>query len=297
MRPLLALRPCYDDATKYGYHWVEKLFTEIAQEKNFEVIELVKNECSEPPFSVKVLENNVILVTGVCHGNETTIVGQHHSVLMQKGDEVTGAIANNRVFSMLSCSAGKELLKWMVEEGAIATMGYDDIFYFCIGEFPNDLAKPFFDSHFAGERKLLEGGTIQEAFGERHSTFNRYLANPNIPEKIKPYLMSDRDCAVMYGDPEAKIVVAPKPPIEYVIKLRPKLKTYDVLLKVIDVRTEKPIEGARAGISNKKEFTGITNREGVVLFEDVEEGEYTYAVAHADYHAAIGKLKVPKEEG
>jgi len=296
MKPgVLLLRPDYDTATQWGAYWS----WELLHKGDYRVIDLYKEDCREPPFSSKVLEEDAILITGVCHGLENLIVGQGGQLLLRKDDPVTKRLAQGRFWSILSCLAGAELFPWMVEEGgAIATMGYKKKFWFCISTFPDDLARPFFVSHFAGEQKLLAGATVREAFGWRLSVFNQFLADPKVPEQIKPFLNKDKNVAVVCGNLDARITIPG--PIQYVLELSKKLRKFDIEIKVIDKRTREPLPETIVRLAKKGEEEGFreasTNEEGKALFLDVEEGEYLLSGLKESYQTAVDTIKVPKEE-
>jgi len=300
MKPgILLLRPDYDPATRWGAYWAKELLLSAGEKLNYRVIDLYGDDGREPPFSSKVLEEEVVLISGVCHGMENLIVGQGGQVILRKGDLVTKRLARGKFWSILSCLAGKELFPWMVEEGgATATMGYEKKFWFCISEFPNDFAKPFFESHFAGENKLLQGGTVKESFDWRISVFSRYLADPNVPEKIKPFLLRDKNCAVVFGDLRARISIPT--PIEYVLELPRKLRKFDIVIKVIDKGTKEPLPEAIVRMAKEVDRSGYreatTNEEGKASFSDVEEGRYLIAGLKEGYRSILDIIQVPKEE-
>ncbi len=202
---VVALRPDYEEATHYGQYWCEKLYVDFAKELGFEIADLYGDKCCRIELEK---HKDAKLVSGVCHGKEDLIVGQNNTVLFRK-DDWTKDFCKEKFIWMLSCLAGSELLPWMEKQGAVSTMGYKDVFIFAVSKYPNSYAEPFFRSHFAGIKALLQGKTAKEAFNEVIKSFDKYLKDPNVPERIKPYLLHDRNCAVLFGNPDARLVKVP----------------------------------------------------------------------------------------
>jgi len=237
------------------------------------------------------------LVAGVCHGSEDKIVGQHGSLLMAKDGETAG-FCRRRFVWMLSCLAGAELLPWMVQRGAISTMGYKDKFIFCISGGMNGYAEPFFRSHFAGVQALLKGKTAKEAYEETIKTFEKYLDDPNIPEKIKPYLLHDKDCCVYFGDPNAKLEPKPEPEPWYIkVQLEPEQEgetIKDCIVEVVDP-SNNPVKGAVVKLEGKESKItriGRTGDDGKTRLKDVPEGKYTLTVTAPSFKKLIKKVEL-----
>jgi hypothetical protein len=89
--------------------------------------------------------------------------------------------------------------------------GYNRAFYFVISAFPNGLAKPFFESHYAFDQKWIRGGKSKEAQADSNVAWDKAIAEAG--PYARRYLIWDRDSRVFYGDPEiGPYVTAPPPP-------------------------------------------------------------------------------------
>jgi len=294
MTHVVVIRPCYELATMYGWFWTNELYTKHALKLGYDVIDLAIKNATQAKL-IESLNKDPVLIAGVAHGNKDIIVGQDHTLLFKVGDPNTEKIVKGRHVWMLSCLAGQRLLPWMVEKGAITTMGYKEEFIFCLNTYPNNIAKPFFDSHFTGLQKFLEGKTAKEAFEAALAKFDEYLNDPNVPEKIKPYLLHDRNCAVLFGDPNAKIgsgggdMVKTAHVVVYLEKITE--ETGRIIFEVLEKDTKKPVKDAKVTLTwdNNSKAT-YTNENGIAIFENMEIREYDYKVEKSGYKPAEGKI-------
>jgi len=294
---VVALRPHYEIATKYGQYWCEELYNKHATKLGYVVVDLYREICTQTKLIDVVESVDPVLIAGVCHGNVDVIVGQYNKILFKVGDENTAKIVKGRHVWMLSCLAGKELLPWMVNQcGAETTMGYKEEFIFVISSYPNSYAEPFFRSHFSGLQAFLNGKRAIDAFNITLSTFKKYLDDPKIPEQIKPYLLHDMKCAVFFGNGEARINppggVMKRAVINVKMKRKGKEKA-EIIFNVTDEVSDMPIPGVSVrvdGIDYPKAWAGKTDENGKFVISDAVVGRYKYKLVHEEYETVEGEI-------
>lgn len=298
MTYVVALRPNYEIATMYGHFWCGHLYGRKAVELGYDVIDLEFFNCKQEVLYNETKLKDPVLIAGVCHGNKDIIVGQDNTILFKVGDPVTEEIVKGRHVWMLSCLAGQELLPWMVEHcGAITTMGYKDTFVFVADTFPDPIARYFFESHFTGVIEFLKGKTAGEAFKATIDKFTEFLNDPNVDERIKPYLLHDRDCAVLFGDPNSKIVegggdmVKTASVVVYLEKITPEYGR--IVFRVLEKDTEIPIKGAKVTVEHAEKpisWEAYTDDQGMAVIDGVEIATYNYKVEKEGYKTATGTI-------
>ena len=296
MTYVVALRPNYEIATMYGYFWCGQLYINKAKALGYDVIDLAFFNCKQDVLRNETELKNPILIAGVCHGNTDIIVGQDNAILFKVGDLATEEIVKGRHVWMLSCLAGQKLLPWMVEQaGAITTMGYKEEFIFVADTYPNSVAKPFFDSHFMGVQEFLNGKTAGEAFQALIDRFNEYLNDPNTDERIKPYLLHDMECAVLYGDKDARLKEeeGDKMVKRAVITVYMKEEYGEVEFRVFKEKDKSPIEGAKITLEHTEKpvsWEAYTDADGVAVITGLEIATYNYKIEKAGFETVTGTI-------
>lgn len=208
---IIVFRPNYEIATKYGHYWFNENVKKPALDAGFEVIDLEGDNANRRNVVDNLPNPQVVYFAGVGHGRRDMFTGQNHEMIFDYDDNTTCNIVKNKVIHLLSCETGRLLLPWMADNcGAKACFGYKEVWGFKISEFPNDLAKPFFDSDTTFDRCLFEGATVKEAFERTKQRYDYWLENA--PESCRPLLLHDRDAMVVFGDLNARIVQPPPPP-------------------------------------------------------------------------------------
>ena len=204
---VVVTRPDWTDtACKWGSWWMNELVVKPAREAGFDVTDLYADDATRDKVLEACKKSNFIYFSGVGHGNATTFTGQRREKIFWKDDDETCEISKDKHFNFLSCIFGKEGAKWMVEKcGAIGAHGYDASFIFVIDRdnFPNDKAKPFFDSHTTTDRKLFKGATHGRAHRACLRRFNYWIMTA--PEVCRRYLAYDKEHKVFWGDKKARI--------------------------------------------------------------------------------------------
>lgn len=208
---VLVSSPDFETATHYGSYYYNYIVKD-AIDNGFEVLVLYEDRATRINFLNRIRKDDPVLVSGVGHGNENVFTGQNEEILMQTGDPATVEISKGRHFVLLSCTVGKVLGKKIVEEyGGIAFQGYDEEFIFMATDYPNDYASWFFNAHSEIEKALHKGATHEEAYHAAQDAWDNAIKKA--PLECRPYLIHDKECHVLWGDKNARIVEEPVPPV------------------------------------------------------------------------------------
>ena len=294
MKTILATNADFETATHWGAPYLEEVI-KYAQKK-FKVIELHQQEDIKKIFIDEINKQNPILIIGIGHGNNTVYTGYQFNVLMIKGDSDTKKIAKGRHFVLLSCLIGRELLPWLVQNGAVAAQGYKEEFIFMVDQnnYPDSIAKYFFDAHFAGDKALIDGKTEKEAYDIVIKTFDKYINDPNVPQVIKPYLLHDKEARVLFGDGNAKITEG-VPTYEWDAVLEKKETEKFNIKNVVKNKDNEPIANATVtiGLENEQPTQLTTDENGIAILENAVPGTYVRKIEHPDYKPYSDKKQFP----
>lgn len=195
----MCLRPDYETATHWGQWWANDQVLAYAKTLGVDAIDLYGDADIEPNFDIVLGRNPGAFICGMGHGNETTIVGQNESVLLDTRASGDLSLMRDKSGSFLSCSFGVAGDAF-TRAGMLAFYGYNRTYWFMIGTYPNGTASPFYLSHYAFDRAILEGHTFMEAFNIAHTAYD--VAISGSWEDAARYLIYDRDSMVIWGDPK-----------------------------------------------------------------------------------------------
>ena len=165
---------------------------------------------------------------------------------------------------------GRELAPWMAEVGAIGVHAYTNVYTFWVSDFPNGIARCFFESHCETDSQLIAGKTHGEAHRACKAKYQAFLDDPTVPEYIKSDLFNDMNGKAFYGNPNATIVEAPPPPPE----------TATIIGTVTQKETGAAIQGAT--VRTDVEITQ-TNQSGNYALTVYAPESYTVTVEARGY--------------
>lgn len=204
MNSSLVMRPNYERATEYLYHWSVP-YIRKSQQLGTSVTDLAGDNASRAQFVQSVQNNKLLVMQG--HGSETTLTGQHYEPILEMQDE--GAMLEGKVIYALSCLTGAQLAQYEVNNnGVVCFLAYYEEFQFYTktGATPlNDTAAtPFFKSSHAFWGAMLEGKTTGEAYAISQSEFQKYIAEwQQSADASAPFiaaaLLWDKDAQVLAG--------------------------------------------------------------------------------------------------
>jgi len=208
---LLNDAPDFEIATHWGYYYA--LWNrDIATEKGHVVAWLEKEEAVKHKVQEAISAHpEITFLSFLGHGNVCVLTGQNYDRILECYDDDSVDIMAGRGGSFLSCLTGRKLAPWLVEQGAIAILAYEDSFYFVIdrANYPNSYAKWFFWAHYAFDQSMYDGLTTGEAYQVSQQKFQEYVESDAVPEECKPYLYHDMTVQKLFGDENWRITEAP----------------------------------------------------------------------------------------
>jgi len=169
------------------------------------------------PFVLSAPQSDFILGAG--HGDVSIFCGQNEAIILEVGRynprEVSG-----KVIKLLSCQTGKSLGPDLVQNGAVAFMGYTDDYLWVMDA---DMAhKPWADKLAAKSlmpvvdslNALLDGKSCREAFNIELAGYTRNAAVEE-DELLKSCLEFNRNNSVLLGREDARIRQRPPLPLPF----------------------------------------------------------------------------------
>jgi hypothetical protein len=201
MLTVLFARPSHDLPTRYASFYLNKV---IDQSRNlgFNVIDLKDELVTRRNFInyMMSLSPDVVIMTG--HGYPTMITGWKGEPILKAG--VDDTLLEGKTIIALSCLAGKELGKTLVERGAKAFLGFRKPFSFYFSsENPvnDDNANMFFRPPIEATLLLLRGSSIQEAYNRAIDLYNEEIKKAEeslFSRDLVETLKENRDNLVAY---------------------------------------------------------------------------------------------------
>jgi hypothetical protein len=210
---ILVIRPDYETATHWGQYWYDAMVCTAAKKLGYDVIDLYAKDATRERILEACQEYDLALITGVGHGNEKVFTVQNGYVAFQKGDEKTAQAVIRKHVHLTSCIVRKELGKWMIEQGAIAFQGFDDVAYFFIDEnnYPNSVAIKWYTAFVMGTLTLLEGETEGASLAKAQQEWEEQAEQMTPVEKA--YAAHNLAHLGLEGDPESTLSgEEPEPP-------------------------------------------------------------------------------------
>ena len=217
MATILCVANPSDEPTRVGVYWMQK-FADYAASKGHEVI--FQKTPTLPVLYKALLEYNPQLIVANGHGGTKSLrVGDNILIgtagydkaikkLIKKGDEL---YFKGRIVLLLTCNAGTELVAALVNNGALAAMGFKQPFIFLSDENlspeEDSSSKPFFECLMQPAIQLADGATFQQAINVTREAFKHYIreAKNNREKETQKYLSFDLENFVALGDPNTKI--------------------------------------------------------------------------------------------
>lgn len=192
--------PDYDRMTRYLTAWAST-FIEQAKSRGHEVYTLKETNVNKQKFQslVQKMKPEVIFING--HGNENSVAGHDHRVLV---DFKSAKILKDAMVYALSCKSAQNLGVQAVKAGAKGYVGYSEDFI--LVSQPGKTTHPTEDSTAALFLEpsnqiigaLSKGHSAKEAVAKGRAAFAksiRQALNSDIQsddDKYIPYLMWDR---------------------------------------------------------------------------------------------------------
>lgn len=200
---ILFLRPSNDLPTRYASQYLEEAVNE-ARRLNHNVIDLKDELVTRENFTNYMMNSHPDIVVLTGHGFPEMIAGWGNLPILKAG--VDDAILEGRTIIALSCSAGKELGKVLVERGAKAFLGFQRPFTFYFESKSNptsdEKARLFFKPAIEATLALLKGESIQKAYNLAIDSYNESMMKASemyLPGYMVEDLKDNRDNLVAYA--------------------------------------------------------------------------------------------------
>ena len=214
MNTSVVMRPNYERATEYLYHWSVP-YIRTSQQLGTSVPDLAADDATRAKFvqSVQNSDSKLLVLQG--HGSETVLTGQHYEPILEMKDE--GALLEGKVIYALSCLTGAQLAQYEVDNnGVVCYLSYFEHFQFFTREGATPLndpaAAPFFQSSHAFWSALLDGNTTGESYDISQEEFERSIAEwQQSADASAPFIAAalvwDRDCQELHGAHDVTVSV------------------------------------------------------------------------------------------
>jgi len=194
---VLVIRPNFEVATQYGWYYQNLYNIQKCQELNIPYVDLQGNKAVKKYFVDAIKNYDPVLIVGTGHGNPTTFTGQNYNVLLTKFNLNDAELVKGRWLSLLSCEFGQSF-DWWVAQGVKGIYGYNRTFVFSGEQYPNSVARLFFDAHHQFDLALFNLLSAKQAWDISTQIWNKYISEA--PEDVARYLVWDRDSRVFMGD-------------------------------------------------------------------------------------------------
>lgn len=206
--PCIISRPDWNDtATLWGQWWTLELEKKLAATGLFDIHELYKEQATKGPNEDAIKEWPNALYYGFGHGNSTVFTGQKMLTIIDNNNVELWNVGPAFVH-LLSCEVFAGLGKKFLHGS-----GYAKTFYFYTTTHPNSVAEMYFDSDQQWMLEIAKGAMTAEAQKVLKAKFDYWLRNG--PPYGNDYLMWDKECHTITGDPDARLQ-----PTEGIISLK-----------------------------------------------------------------------------
>jgi len=166
--------------TNYLYFWSESLVEE-AESRNLHPIDLQKDKANRKLVEGYLRKDKADTVIFNGHGNDVCVTGHDEEVLIESG--VNSNLLKDKVVYMRACSSGKILGPQSIKDGALAFIGYKELFRFWNdGEsthnpLKDEYAKPFFETSNQVAMSLIKGKTAKESHEDSLKMYKKVISD------------------------------------------------------------------------------------------------------------------------
>lgn len=201
----------HDPPTTFGYFYLRKAADTLAT-FGHKIVFLRSANLSNFRAALTKYNPRLVMLNG--HGGSRTVTGCSGEVILgvagydpEIGKTITTGNASwmkGRIVFLFTCNAGKEIAPKLIEEGALAVVGYKRDYVF-LNEKDNpggDLkSKPFFMAPIMFPTTLAMGGNVGEAVDAVKAAYLKYIAEADLrgDALTAKYLYFDLENMVVYG--------------------------------------------------------------------------------------------------
>jgi hypothetical protein len=200
-----------DSPTRFGYFYLRKAADTLAG-YGHRVVFLRSANLSN--FRAALIKYNPRLVILNGHGGSRSVTGCSGEVILgvagydpelrKNITKENPSWMRGRIVFLFTCNAGKDIAPRLIEEGALAVVGYKtDYVFLSDDESParSQKSKPFFFAPIMFPVILAMGGSVGEAVGEVKGAYRKYIAEADLngDDLVAKYLYYDLENMVAYG--------------------------------------------------------------------------------------------------
>ena len=205
------LRANHDSATSFVHYWFGEVIND-AISLGYNVTDLETDTSRLIPFQQSMQNDDPAIFFGGGHGDAPVFTGQDTEDILWIPNGLPGhshsdsnvGIVQDRIVYLLSCVTGAGLGPAIGVQDNTFFIGYQDDFIWA-GFSPGDLySQGFMEASNAICAKILQGGTVIEAYNEGGRVFDEWIdywqqsADP-IASQVIGWMIHDRDVMVATG--------------------------------------------------------------------------------------------------
>jgi len=201
----------HDSPTIFGYFYLRKAADTLA-EYGHRVVFLRSANLANFRAALIKYDPRLVMLNG--HGGSRSVTGCSGEVILgvtgydpELGKNITRenpSWMRGRIVFLFTCNAGKEIAPRLIEEGALAVVGYrSDYIFLSDDKSParSQKSKPFFLAPLMFPIILAMGGPVGEAVEAIRDAYRKYIAKADASgeDLVAKYLYYDLENLVVYG--------------------------------------------------------------------------------------------------
>jgi len=201
----------HDSPTTFGYFYLRRAAETLA-EYGHKVIFLRSANLSNFRDALIKYDPRLVILNG--HGGSRSVTGCSGQVILGVAGydpELRKNIVKEnpswmrgRIVFLFTCNAGRELARRLIEEGALAVVGYkSDYIFLSEDKSPasDQKSPPFFLAPLMFPVNLAMGGSVGEAVEAIRDAYRKYVARADASgeDLVAKYLYYDLENLVVYG--------------------------------------------------------------------------------------------------
>lgn len=166
---ILAIDSNYDAVTKDSCVYRNKHVYPYLKSKGFEIVRCQDQSARRSHVKSKIFQENIVYITGVVHGTDTTYMGQHCKPIFDI-DKYQPEELENKIVHFFACQTASKLGPDFVNNGCLAYFGYNEDFIVL-----RHISDVFFDCDSEIDRAFADGLTAEQVYDRVIGYYNRKI--------------------------------------------------------------------------------------------------------------------------
>ena len=166
---ILAIDSSYDEITHASYVYRNRYVYPYLESKGFELVRCQGQSARRAYVQPEVCQGDIVYITGVGHGTDTTYMGEHYDPIFDVGNYQSGE-SHNKVVHFFACQTAVKLGPDFVNHGCRAYFGYDEDFIVLMR-----VSDAFFDCDSEIDRAFADGLTAEEVYDRVIAYYDRKI--------------------------------------------------------------------------------------------------------------------------